>query len=89
MNEFEDSDDKIGFLSSEKEAFSFLSADTSPQTERITGFNYTHFDWTIQLGKNKKLIQRQVYTFMTLIGDFGGFNGAVIMFPAFFLSFYS
>jgi len=26
---------------------------------------------------------------MTLIGDLGGFNGAIVMFPAFFMSYYS
>ena len=26
---------------------------------------------------------------MSLIGDFGGFQGAIIMFPVFFLSFYA
>jgi len=34
-------------------------------------------------------MERQAYTLFTLIGDVGGFNGAIIIFPAFILSFYS
>ena len=45
--------------------------------------------WNLSLGRNHKEIERQVYTFMTLIGDVGGFNGAIILFPTFFMSFYS
>ena len=30
-----------------------------------------------------------MYTFLILIGDIGGFQGAIFMIPAFFLSFYS
>ena len=33
--------------------------------------------------------ERKYYTFMTLIGDVGGFNGAIILFPAFIMSIYS
>ena len=33
--------------------------------------------------------ERKSYTFMTLIGDVGGFNGAIILFPAFIMSIYS
>ena len=37
--------------------------------------------------------ERQAYTFMTLVGDVGGFNGVVkkaaIIFPLYFLSFFS
>ena len=35
------------------------------------------------------MYERNYYTFMTLIGDVGGFNGAIILFPAFIMSFYS
>lgn len=34
-------------------------------------------------------LERQVYTFMTFIGDVGGFNGAIIIVPSFFLSIYA
>ena len=32
---------------------------------------------------------RTAYTFFILLGDVGGFNGAIIIFPAFVFSFYS
>lgn len=32
---------------------------------------------------------RQAYTFFMLIGDVGGFNGAIIIFPAYLMSYYS
>ena len=92
VNEFTDSNDKIGFLSSEPDVFSFLSLESVTQTvsKEDRNENYpTSYSWKIELGKNKREISRQVYTIFTLIGDFGGFNGAIIMFPAFFLSFYN
>ena len=33
--------------------------------------------------------KRKFYTFMTLVGDIGGFQGAIILLPAFLMSFYS
>ena len=43
----------------------------------------------IELSDLLRSQERQVYTFMTLVGDVGGFNGAVIVFPAVLLSFFS
>ena len=34
-------------------------------------------------------MERQTYTFFTLLGDLGGFNGAIIIFPSYLMSFYS
>ena len=34
-------------------------------------------------------MEREAYTVFTLIGDVGGFNGAIIILPAFLMSFYS
>ena len=41
------------------------------------------------LSNKKHILERQVYTLFALIGDFGGFNGAIIIFPSLFMSFYS
>ncbi len=30
-----------------------------------------------------------MYTIFTLLGDIGGFNGAIMIFPAYLMSFYS
>lgn len=32
---------------------------------------------------------RSKYTVFALLGDFGGFNGAIVMVPAFLMSFYA
>lgn len=44
---------------------------------------------SIQLSDTKFKYTRQKYTIFTLLGDFGGFNGAVVMFPSVLISFYT
>ena len=44
---------------------------------------------TFELSDVKRTHERQAYTFMILIGDIGGFNGAVFIFPAFIMSWYN
>ena len=34
-------------------------------------------------------LQRVQYTFFSLLGDVGGFNGAIIIFPSYFMSWYA
>ena len=34
-------------------------------------------------------LQRVQYTFFSLLGDVGGFNGAIIIFPSFLMSWYA
>ena len=41
------------------------------------------------LSRKENSLERQYYTFLDLIGDFGGFFGAIVIFPPMFLSFYS
>ena len=41
------------------------------------------------MGKDKLLHERKAYTFMQLLGDFGGFNGSIMMISGFLMSFYS
>ena len=36
-----------------------------------------------------KTYEREVYTFMEALGDFGGFNDGIILFPAIFMQIYS
>jgi len=33
--------------------------------------------------------ERAAYTFFTVLGDLGGFNGAIVIFPAYIMSYYS
>ena len=41
------------------------------------------------LSDKRRLIERQAYTFMILVGDIGGFTGAIIGLPSLILSWYS
>ena len=41
------------------------------------------------MGSKKKTILRQAYTFLDLLGDFGGFNDALFFFGGIFLASYS
>ena len=52
--------------------------------DRLPGSEF-HFT----LSDRKRTIERSFYSFMTLIGDVGGFNSAIILFPTFIMSFFS
>ena len=43
----------------------------------------------IELSDTRNIYTREPYTAFALLGDFGGFNGAIIMFPALLMSFYT
>ena len=43
----------------------------------------------LELSTNKYVYERSVYTFFTLIGDVGGFNGAIVILPTFLMAMYS
>ena len=44
---------------------------------------------TIMLSDTRYKYTRSKYTFFQLLGDFGGFNGAIIMLPTVLVSFYT
>ena len=41
------------------------------------------------LSEISKTYEREVYTFMEALGDFGGFNDGVVFIPAIFMQIYS
>ena len=43
----------------------------------------------LELSDTKRIYERQAYTFMTLIGDIGGFNSAIYILPAYLMAWYS
>ena len=43
----------------------------------------------ITLADTRSFYERSQYTLFTLMGDFGGFNAAIIALPAFFMNFYT
>ena len=88
-NIFEASDDKLGMFHSEPEEYSFLTVHKWSEIKRLSKDGLPRFVVDFRLADEKVILERQVYSFFTFIGDFGGFNGAIIMFPAFFISFYT
>ena len=44
---------------------------------------------TLDLSDFSNNYSRSKYTVFALLGDFGGFNGAIVMLPAFLMSFYA
>ena len=86
-NEFIDNNDYVGFLSPDPEPFNFLSIED--KTTESSPSNTTKASFTVKLSDKKRNYERQVYTFMTLIGDIGGFYGAILTIPSLILSNYS
>ena len=41
------------------------------------------------MSEKKNYYERKAYTFMDLLGEFGGYNGSLLMICSFFVSFYS
>ena len=93
INEFSTYEDYIGLFQSEPEPETFFSvqkiesAQTYPKPK--LGFTQPKAIIEVALSDQKFEYERKVYTLMTLIGDIGGFQGAIIILPAFLLSFYA
>ena len=81
-------DDYIGFLTSNSEPIEFLSYDGSTRREYKTD-SEAEIQLVLQLSANKYIYERNVYTFFKLIGDVGGFNGAIVIVPTFLMAIYS
>ena len=83
-NEFTNKDDYLGFLHNEPDPFQFLSED---KFEKITykASDETKYAFLIVLSKRLNTYERQVYSIFALVGDFGGFNGAILGLASFFL----
>ena len=78
-NEFTDNNDYIGFLSSDPEPLNFMSFQEDNVNE--PPHPQTQFSIQFTLSQTHTTYTRKVYTFMTLIGDIGGFNGAIFLLP--------
>ena len=86
QNEFVDDNGRIGFTKEEIEPFKFLTLDKELQSKDPFEV-LSHV--TLVLSDNKYFSERKAYKFFTLLGDFGGFNSAIIIFPIFLLSRYN
>ena len=104
-NVFEDNKDVYGFADEYfVEETEFVTIDKVAKSEElITTFDpllkelaYPGTNQTmpsarllIELSDTRSTYKREPYSFFALLGDFGGFNGAIIMFPALIMSFYT
>ena len=100
-NYFVDETDTVGMFQQDYEPVQWLSVQdysanyrpsspNNPQYQNSkTGQLLPEVEVTIVLGDTMNEYSRTAYTFFILLGDVGGFNGAIIIFPAFVFSFYS
>ena len=84
QNEAVFQDTMVGFLEKEAEPVNFLTiGDTnSVDTNGRAGF-------MILMSNQKNFYSRSAYTFLTLLGDFGGFNDAIVFLISLFMGGYS
>ena len=83
-------------MEQEPEPKTFLSIDSiekitiaEPSGKYIDLKDYPTYDTLFELSTSKKEYVREAYTFLTLLGDFGGFNDALVMLVGILSSFYS
>ena len=60
-----------------------------PKFKLSSGYNLFEFECLIELSNKKYSYFRRAYTFLDLLGDFGGFNDAVLMILGVFMKYYS
>lgn len=92
QNELTLKDGSVGFLEEEAEPKTFLSIDSiekvyinEPEGDLK---DYPTFEATFKLNTRKRYYERNAYTFLELLGDFGGFNDALFMLVGLVSSFY-
>ena len=90
VNEFEDHTNKVGFIKQDPDEYSFLQISKSSSKEIVpTEKRPVFISLVINLDDKIIKMEREAYTLFTMIGDVGGFNGAIIILPAYIMSFYS
>ena len=90
LNELDLQDGSIGLFEGQSEPEEYLSLDTTiiEDSESVVS-GHPSFKFSIELGKNKVIQKRQAYSLFDLLGDFGGFNDAIIFLISLPMSFYS
>lgn len=94
INEFTSHEDYVGLFPGEPESETFFSVEKSQPSVlnfplKQGGMIQPKGVFEVFLSNQKYENERKVYTLMTLIGDIGGFQGAIIILPTFLLSFYA
>ena len=76
-------------MSGDPEISTFLSFDSEKKIETENIENEAEIIVEMVLSKHKYTYERSVYTIFTLIGDIGGFNGAIVILPTLLMAMYS
>ena len=79
-------DTLIGFLESEAEPVHFLSVDRRTNIELN---NKQIFEMKFSLTTEKNFYERTAYTLLDVLGDFGGFNDAIVFLISSVMGIYS
>ena len=97
------SDNRFSFFAAEQESLNFLSIDsiTNKIVHNENSIQLANFrgdineyllpvlEMNIHLSEVKNIKERQAYTILSLLGDFGGFNDAIFSVFGLIMSFYS
>ena len=90
---FDDQTDRIGFMQTDPDTHSFLSVERVDEMSfplNTIGDSRPYFAAVgVHLSDKRHSLERTAYTFFQLLGDVGGFNGAIILFPSFIMSYLS
>ena len=97
QNELILDDNQSGFLSDEQDPINFLSVDriekeyTTYQVPKRqdSDIEFPYISAIIKMSTNKTYSERRAYTFLDLLGDFGGFNDAIIFIVSTIFASYS
>ena len=84
--EFKDNNDYLGMFNRDPEPSKFFCWERSVEHELDSNFWLVY---EVVLDEKEMKNERQVYTFFALLGDLGGFNGAIVVFPAYLMNIYS
>ena len=74
----------------EPEPFEFLTIEEQDlRSDPAYSSTFAKTKIRFRLSEIRWIYEREFYDFFTMISDVGGFQGAIIIFPAFIMSFYS
>ena len=87
-------DDHFGLIKTEPEPKTFFNIekniDGGSRLLETLNLKRELFNWAIfSLSDVEKTYEREVYSFMQALGDFGGFNDGIVIIPAILMSIYS
>ena len=76
----------VGFLEKTAEPVTFL---TVGEIKNYVAYNRSVAGFIIEMSQKKNFYTRNAYTLLSLLGDFGGFNDAIVFLISILMSSYS